>query len=646
MSVRNIVKEIIDEESAAAKAAKKAGLVHLGFGRYGPKKGGSATHVSKDGKLKSVGDDSGGEPADKPFGGDTGTDADYEPSQQAQAHTAAADAELDRIDKEKLAKGEPLDGTPLFPDDEEPEQSAYDKMGPEARELKNTMDSTEEGYQQQYVPILKNLSRKMKKGTYDKEKAVKLFMYYVDNGAKRYAKDFGGGGATGPSVGGFDKKTREEAARAYVEDFEDDWDNKNWDFMESIVKKSKTAKEFGESKMKLESLLKENPAAMAAVQQMAAVKLQGKGKRKVKATTALTNKEHPSHEKAVSIFQKLKDKFSKKKEDEPKKQSQSDADFYKKQYVARTGTELDEGWWEDLTDKARELYKKAHPGSKQAGGGSSDDEGGKSKDVQDQEKREKYKGHRSWLGIPIHADGEPVDPDDIDDEGNLLPGKEDPENRSGGADPRRGSARTGNELGENKMNESVKFHTITGNKRFMTKTALVILRKYGVKNVKVNQVAGDFLEIRFPIDSNKLKKLDKELKRKNKTAYGGIVENRRDKMKITEGILRKVIRSEIKKTLIKESSPGFTKREFGDPLPTLQGVMKQHQNKVVKEDDDAFSQPIPATIDRFMKKFISAVNDKNLNRKRKLAILGRVIVALRLEPSEVSKYARLVKREL
>ena len=208
MSVRNIVKEIIDEESAAAKAAKKAGLVHLGFGRYGPKKGGSATHVSKDGKLKSVGDDSGGEPADKPFGGDTGTDADYEPSQQAQAHTAAADAELDRIDKEKQSK-------------DEPEQSAYDKMGPEARELKLTMDSTEEGYKQQYIPILKNLSRKMKKGTYDKEKAVKLFMYYVDNGARRYAKDYGGGGATGPSVGGFDKKAREEAARAYVEDFED-----------------------------------------------------------------------------------------------------------------------------------------------------------------------------------------------------------------------------------------------------------------------------------------------------------------------------------------------------------------------------------------------------------------------------------------
>jgi len=248
-------------------------------------------------------------------------------------------------------------------------------------------------------------------------------------------------------------------------------------------------------------LIKENPAAIAAVQKMTAVKLQGKGKRKVKATTALKDKEHPSHGKAVGIFQKLKDKFSKKKEDEPKKQSQSDADFYKKQYAARTGKEL---------------------------------------------------------------------------------------------------------------GESIKFHTISGNKRFMTKTALKILRKYGVKNVKVNQVAGDFLEIRFPIDSNKLKKLDKELKRKNKTAYGGIVENRREKM--TEDILRKVIREEIK--------------------------------RMIKEDEGAFDAPIPAGIERHMKKFISAVQGARLNRRRTAAILGRVVAAMGVEPGDLMKYVRMVKKGL
>ena len=254
-------------------------------------------------------------------------------------------------------------------------------------------------------------------------------------------------------------------------------------------------------KIQLETLLKENPAAIAAVQKMTAVKLQGKGKRKVQAVTALKDKEHPSHQKAVGIFQKLKDKFSKKKEDEPKKQSQSDADFYKKQYAARTGKELD---------------------------------------------------------------------------------------------------------------ERVDFHTITGNKRFMTKTALTILRKHGVKNVKVHNVAGDFLEIRFAIDSNKLKKIDKELKRKNKTAYGGIVENRRDKM--TEDILRKVIREEIK--------------------------------NIIEEDDSAFDQPIPAQIERYMKKFINAVQGARLNRRRVTAILGRVVGAMNIEPNDLMRYVRKVKKGL
>jgi len=254
-------------------------------------------------------------------------------------------------------------------------------------------------------------------------------------------------------------------------------------------------------KVQLETLLKENPAAIAAVQKMTAVKLQGKGKRKVQATTALKDKDHPSHQKAVGIFQQLKDKFSKKKEDEPKKQSQSDADFYKKQYAARTGKELD---------------------------------------------------------------------------------------------------------------ESVKFHTITGNKRFMTKTALTILRKHGVKNVKVHNVAGDFLEIRFAIDSNKLKKIDKELKRKNKTAYGGIVETRRDKM--TEDILRKVIREEIK--------------------------------NIIEEDDSAFDQPIPAQIERYMKKFINAVQGARLNRRRVTAILGRVVGAMNIEPNDLMRYVRKVKKGL
>ena len=48
-------------------------------------------------------------------------------------------------------------------------------------------------YRQQHQPILKNLITKMARGTYDRDKAVKLFMYLAENGAKKYAREFGDG---------------------------------------------------------------------------------------------------------------------------------------------------------------------------------------------------------------------------------------------------------------------------------------------------------------------------------------------------------------------------------------------------------------------------------------------------------------------
>ena len=262
------------------------------------------------------------------------------------------------------------------------------------------------------------------------------------------------------------------------------------------------------NKVKLEALIKENPAAAAAAAMTTVMLMNKDTGRKNKAITALRNKDNPAHGKAVGIFQKLRDKF-KKKEDEPVDkvaqyralmQKTKDNAQYAKQYAARTGKELD---------------------------------------------------------------------------------------------------------------ERVDFHTITGNKRFMTKTALTILRKHGVKNVKVFNVAGDFLEIRFSIDSRKLKKIDKELKRKNKTAYGGIVENRRDKMKVD--ILRGVIREEIKKII---------------------------------SEDESFDAPIPAQIERYMKRFIDAVQGARLNRRRTTAILGRVVAAMNIDPSDLMRYVRKIKKGL
>ena len=55
-----------------------------------------------------------------------------------------------------------------------------------------TIESDGTLYRQQYLPILKNLTTKKARGIYNKDLAIKLFMYLVENGAKKYVADFGG----------------------------------------------------------------------------------------------------------------------------------------------------------------------------------------------------------------------------------------------------------------------------------------------------------------------------------------------------------------------------------------------------------------------------------------------------------------------
>ena len=50
-------------------------------------------------------------------------------------------------------------------------------------------------YRQRLQPIHKNAVTKMARDQYDSKKAVKLFMYAVDEGAKLYSKEFSTGAA-------------------------------------------------------------------------------------------------------------------------------------------------------------------------------------------------------------------------------------------------------------------------------------------------------------------------------------------------------------------------------------------------------------------------------------------------------------------
>lgn len=86
-----------------------------------------------------------------------------------------------------------------------------------ARELELFLMSDGDLYRRQYQPILANLTRKKYKGIYDRQKAVKLFMYLMDNGAKEYMRQYGKY-EDAPKV--FSKATKEYVARKFRDDFE------------------------------------------------------------------------------------------------------------------------------------------------------------------------------------------------------------------------------------------------------------------------------------------------------------------------------------------------------------------------------------------------------------------------------------------
>ena len=49
----------------------------------------------------------------------------------------------------------------------------------------------EELYRRRFMPIITNIKRKIKRGVYDHEKVIKLWMYLVDDAARQYVQEFG-----------------------------------------------------------------------------------------------------------------------------------------------------------------------------------------------------------------------------------------------------------------------------------------------------------------------------------------------------------------------------------------------------------------------------------------------------------------------
>ncbi len=60
-----------------------------------------------------------------------------------------------------------------------------------AQEIELFLENDADLYRQQFMPIIENIKRKMKSGRYDHSLAPKLWMYFVDNGIKKYIKEYG-----------------------------------------------------------------------------------------------------------------------------------------------------------------------------------------------------------------------------------------------------------------------------------------------------------------------------------------------------------------------------------------------------------------------------------------------------------------------
>ena len=73
-------------------------------------------------------------------------------------------------------------------------------------ELDSFIMNNEDLYRRRFMPIISNLKRKIRKGIYDHEKAQKLWMYLIDDAAKKYVQEFGSSGQDVKDM--FPKETR------------------------------------------------------------------------------------------------------------------------------------------------------------------------------------------------------------------------------------------------------------------------------------------------------------------------------------------------------------------------------------------------------------------------------------------------------
>ena len=108
-----------------------------------------------------------------------------------------------------------------------------------ATELKTFTENDGQIYRSLTTSILKNLATKKASGKYDHDKAVDLFMYLAETGAKKFVQEFGGG--LWHDV--FPVTVRRLAAAEWRDEFETEYGYGNYDnLLPKKYQKMSTAK--------------------------------------------------------------------------------------------------------------------------------------------------------------------------------------------------------------------------------------------------------------------------------------------------------------------------------------------------------------------------------------------------------------------
>lgn len=69
-----------------------------------------------------------------------------------------------------------------------------------------------------------------------------------------------------------------------------------------------------------------------------------------------------------------------------------------------------------------------------------------------------------------------------------------------------------------------------------------------------------------------------------------------------------------------------------------------NEKKVVKETLDDLDTTLPQSVDRYLEKMVSQIKGMNLNRKKEILVLAKVIEAMGIDKQDLMRYIQKIKK--